>query len=532
MGRVSQGCIVIVLCSAAAFANIKLPAIISDNMVLQADANDRIWGWGDPDENVTVTINEHEYRATSDAGGKWMVTLEAMKSSEIPFEMSVAGKNTITIRNIIVGQVWLASGQSNMDVPVITVLDANSEIRNATYPRIRLFTVLKDGGAINPVEDCNGQWVICSPQTVAGYSAAAYYFGKALHNKLNQPVGLINSSWGATSAEAWMSKSALKAKPEFAPIIQRCEEMLKKYPTGKADYTIAMAQWQKEAADDAKKTGKPAKQPTPFDPLIPPNGSSLLYNSMISPIIKYSIKGTIWYQGESNADRAKQYQKLFPSLIADWRQHWQQGDFPFLFVQLANYKVPSVWCDPEAWAELRDAQSKTLSVPNSGMAVTIDIGDANNIHPANKQEVGRRLALIALNKCYGRKTEYSGPMYKSMKIEKNQIVITFDHVDSGLIAKGGPLKGFTIAGADRKFVAARASIQETCFMRSDKSVIEVNDAAKIAVVIVENPDVSRPVAVRYAWQDNPESANLYNGFGLPASPFKTDDWPWITENIK
>jgi sialate O-acetylesterase len=528
MKQVTQVYIFMVLCSVTAFADVKLPAIISDNMVLQADANARIWGWCEPNENVTVSIGEHKYKTSPDAGGKWMVNLRAMKASDIPFEMTVSGKNTITVKNIIVGQVWLASGQSNMDAPVTYCADANADIANANYPTIRFFTVAKEGGAMSPMADCNGQWMVCSPQSAAGFSAVAFYFGRDLCKQRKEPIGLIHSAWGATSVEAWTSMSALKAQPECAALIKRYEEMLKRYPTGKADYYAAMAQWQKEARELAEKTGKPVQQPTPYDPLIPPNGASLLYNAMISPIVPYTIKGVIWYQGESNADRAKQYQTLFPLLIADWRKQWQEGEFPFLFVQLASYKVPSVWCNPVAWAELRDSQLKTLDVPNTGMAVTIDIGDANNIHPKNKKEVGRRLALIALNKCYGQKIEYSGPIYKDMKIDKNQVILTFDHIDSGLVAKGGALRGFIIAGADRKFVPACASIRGMNFTQSGKRLFDANDNA----VVVESPDIPNPVAVRYAWEDNPDSANLCNAVGLPASPFKTDDWPWVTENIE
>ncbi len=530
MKRIIHACIIMVLCSLNTFANVKLPAIISDNMVLQADANDQIWGWCEPNENVTVTIGEHKYKAMPDTGGKWMVNLRAMKSSDVPIEMTVAGKNTITVKNILVGQVWLASGQSNMDAPVTYCTDANTEIHNASYPSIRLFMVAKEGGATSPMTDCNGQWVACSPATVAGFSAVAYFFGRDLYEQNKGPIGLIHSAWGATSVEVWTSMSALKSEPECAQLIQRYEEMLKRYPGAKADYYEAMAQWQKEARENAERTGKPIQQPTPYDPLIPPNGASLLYNSMISPIVPFTIKGVIWYQGESNGDRGRQYQKLFPLLIADWRGQWRQGDFPFLFVQLASYKVPSVWCNPVAWAELRDAQLKTLQVPNTGMAVTIDIGDGNNIHPKNKKEVGRRLALIALNKAYGQNIEYSGPIYKGMKIEKKQIVLTFDHANGGLIAKGNRLNGFTIAGADRKFVAASASIRKKCFTQGGKSA-DAADGMMGDDVVVESADVPNPVAVRYAWEDNPESANLYNEVGLPASPFKTDDWPLVTENI-
>ncbi|MDO8302392.1 MAG: sialate O-acetylesterase, partial [Sedimentisphaerales bacterium] len=294
----------------------------------------------------------------------------------------------------------------------------------------------------------------------------------------------------------------------------RHENLIKMYPNGQADYDKALVQWRKDA-NDAAKAGKPEPaKPTP--PLGPqnPNGASLLYNGMIVPLVPYAIKGVLWYQGEGNSDRSKQYQTLFPALIADWRDLWHEGNFPFLYVQLANFKMPSIWGTSIGWVELREAQLKTLSVPNTGMAVTTDIGDVNNIHPANKQEVGRRLALWALAKTYGyKRLQYSGPIYKSMKVEDDKVYLTFTHADDGLVAKGGELKGFTIAGADQKFVSARGAVKK-------------------GMVIVESPDMKKPVAVRYGWSDVTTECNLYNDAGLPASPFRTDDWPGATDDKK
>jgi sialate O-acetylesterase len=496
----------IVLAASIATANVRLPAIISDNMVIQAGAQAPIWGWAEPKETVTVSIAKQKHTATAGADGKWMVQLKPMKPSDKPLEMVIAGKNIMTVKNILIGQVWLGSGQSNMEWPVTLAMDPNTEIRNAVYPAIRLFSVARST-AFSPAADCNGRWVECSSQTVGGFSAVAYFFGRQLHKELKQPVGLINSSWGGTIAETWMSAGSLRANSDFAPILQRHEELIKKYPNGKADYDNALAQWQKDA-NDAQKAGKsqPA-QPTPALGQTNPNGASLLYNGMIAPIVPFAIKGVIWYQGESNAARAKQYQTLFPALIADWRSQWQQGDFAFLFVQLANFR------GGPTWPELREAQLKTLSIPNTGMAVTTDIGDVNDIHPKNKQEVGRRLALWAMAKTYGKKIEDSGPLYKSVKIKDNNAYITFTHTDGGLVAKGGELKGFTIAGADKKFVPAHAAIKKE-------------------TVMVESPDVKEPVAVRYGWSDITTECNLYNAAGLPASPFRTDDWPGVTDNEK
>ncbi|MHB9071542.1 MAG: sialate O-acetylesterase [Sedimentisphaerales bacterium] len=521
--RIIGSLTLIVLIASFATANIRLPAIISDNMVIQANVKVPIWGWAELNETVTVTIDKQKQTAIADVGGKWMVKLSAMKPSDTPLEMTVTGKNTITVKNILVGQVWLGSGQSNMQMAVISVIDANTEIRNATYPAIRLFSVTRTT-AFSPAADCNGRWVECSPQTVGDFSAVAYFFGRELYKELKQPVGLINSSWGGTIAETWMSAKSLRANPDFSSILQRHEDLIKKYPNGQADYDKALVQWQKDV-NDTQKAGKPqpAKPATPFGPMNP-NGASLLYNGMIAPVVPFALKGVIWYQGESNAGRAKQYQTLFPALITDWRTQWQQGDFAFYFVQLANYfthqpnnrpsQLPSLG-KPEAsdWAELRQAQMMTLSLPNTGMAATMDIGDPYNIHPKNKQEVGRRLALWALAKNYGFKDlVYSGPLYKNMKIEKNKIRIYFDNVGSGLVSNGDQLKSFSIAGEDQKFVWANAAIDNN-------------------TVLVWSEEIDKPVAVRYGWAKWIE-CNLFNKEKLPAGPFRTDNWPGVTDNVK
>jgi sialate O-acetylesterase len=520
----------IVLIASFATADVRLPAIISDNMVIQADAKAPIWGWANPNETVTVAIGKQKQTATADANGKWMVKLKPMKLSDKPLEMVIAGKNIITVKNILIGQVWLASGQSNMEMAVgnignwkAGVLNCEQEVANAKYPEIRLFTVQKYV-TFAPISDCNGRWVECSPQTVGDFSAVAYFFGRDLYKELKQPVGLINSSWGGTIAETWMSESSLRANPDFAPILQRHEEIIKKYPNGQPDYDKALAQWQKDA-NEAAKTGKPepAKPALPFG-MQNPQGASLLYNGMIAPVVPFAIKGVLWYQGESNTDRSKQYQTLFPALITDWRKQWHEGDFAFYFVQLANFfnhqpnnrpsQLPSLGNpDASGWAELREAQTMTLSLPNTGMAVTMDIGDPYDVHPTNKQEVGRRLALWALAKDYGFKDlVYSGPLYKKMKIEKNGIRIYFDNVGSGIASNGEQLKGFAIAGEDQKFVWANATV--------DKNT-----------VLVWSEKINKPVAVRYGWANWIE-CNLFNKEKLPASPFRTDDWPGITDNAK
>lgn len=495
--RIIGSLTLIVLVASFAMADIRLPAVISDNMVIQADTNVPIWGWANPNETVTITIGKQKQTATSGTNGKWMVKLEAMQPSAIPVEMTVMGKNTITIKNILVGQVWLASGQSNMAWKVRQAMNANTEIHNAAYPKIRLFSVPRTA-AYPPAADCNGRWVECSPQTVSDFSAIAYFFGCYLHKGIKQPIGLINSSWGGTIIETWISMQKLESDQAFVESLR--------------SLNIAIAQSQKNDANTAAKPdpNAPPRIAVPIGPKYR-NGASLLYNGMIAPIIPYAIKGVIWYQGESNVRHSILYRKAFASLIADWRTGWQEGDFPFLFVQLANFKTEPSRCQPQQWAQVREAQFKTLELPNTGMAVTTDIGEVNSIHPRNKQEVGRRLALWALAKSYGKNIEYSGPIYKSMKVEDGRFYLTFTHAD-GLVAKGGELKGFTIAGTDHKFVPAVATIKDE-------------------TVIVESTDVKQPAAVRYGWSDVTAECNLYNSVGLPGSPFRTDDWPGIPDDL-
>jgi sialate O-acetylesterase len=528
-----------------AVAQLRMPAIISDHMVLQADANDPIWGWAQPNEPVTVKIDGQIHICRSDATGKWMVKLDPIPSSNQPLEMIifVAG-GKIVIRDILVGQVWLASGQSNMEMPLTQVNNSQYEIAHADFPAMRFFKIRRAVSGIplsdfsdsdykmgpditSPADDSYGKWRICSPQTVAagplGFSAAAYFFGRKLHNDINEPVGLIDSSFDGSPADSWTPLETLTSDPELSPVTQQYQAAMNAFPAQHTAWEIEIKKWELIAA----RTGKnhislPARPPEPYfghqNSRYRPAG---LYNAMINPLVPFRIKGVIWYQGEINVSRPFQYRKLLGSLIRSWRNKWNQDNFPFFFVQLARFS--KTWVAPDSWAQLREAQLLTLQdVPNAAMAVTIDIpGDANNIHPVNKQEVGRRLALIALARSYNRNIEYSGPIYKSMKIEPGRIIIDFDHTDSGLTSKGEELRGFTIAGADQKFVAAQARIltQQNC------------GSIPISKIIVWSPAVELPIAVRYAWSDNPEGANLYNNSGLPASPFRTDNWPCGTESL-
>jgi sialate O-acetylesterase len=475
-----RNCVWALLCCALfsswatlAAAAVKLPAVIGDNIVLQRGQAVPIWGWADKDEEVTVAVAGQSLTTKADAKGCWKVVLEKLDLGE-PLEMTVKGSSgsVRALKNILVGEVWVCSGQSNMEMSVASSRNASQEIAAAKYPQIHLFTVTKKKAA-EPQTDCTGQWVECSPNTAPGFSAAAYYFGRQLHTKLNVPVGLIHSSWGGSGAGYWVSRKTLNSIPALKPLAQ-----------GEASH---------------------------------------MYNGMIAPLIPYAIRGVIWYQGEANVGAAYQYRTLFPALIADWRANWGQGDFPFGFVQIAPFAGYSDdWgMSSAACAELWEAQAMTLaSSPNTGMVVTTDLADADRIHPknkdyigihpTNKQEVGRRLALWALAKVHGRDLVYSGPMYKSMTVEGNKVRLQFDHVGGGLMASDGkPLTHFTIAGADKKFVPAVATIAGNA-------------------LVVQSDRVAQPVAVRFAWRDD-ATPNFANKEGLPASPFRTDAWKGVTE---
>ncbi|HEX8524796.1 MAG TPA: sialate O-acetylesterase [Tepidisphaeraceae bacterium] len=661
----------LLLSSPISFAKIELPPLFADHMVLQRDREVPIWGKASPNEKITIEFAGQTASATADAQGKWIAKLPAMKKVDgTTLTITGADNQSITLKDVLVGDVWICSGQSNMEWPVNASANATREIADANHPNIRLFNFPKTV-SMDPSKEVKGEWKVCSPQTVPGFSAVGYFFGREINRLENVPVGLIANPWGGMPAEAFTSREALEADPDLKPLVDVKENARAGAPEKKKQYEQALAAWQennfakdpgnegakngwaKPEFDDSKwkemdeptkwekkglaidggvwfrktvdipadwggkaltvslgiiddfdttyvdghqvgavgpenifawatqrkytisgennKTGKmviatrifdrmgdggfngpeselyvevkesggkqrislagpwkyqvefsrpqPAKQdPPPAAPFAPdaPNAASNLFNGMVNPVIPYGIRGAIWYQGESNADRAEQYRKLFPAMIADWRKQWGQGEFPFLFVQLANFGLwkprPTEPAD-STWAELREAQTMTLSKsPNTGMAVTIDIGETADIHPKNKQDVGKRLALAAEKLAYGKNDiEYAGPMYESMKTDGSQIRIQFTHAD-GMNFKGGSSKGFQIAGADKKWHWADARIQGN-------------------EVIVSAKAVEQPVAVRYGWGDDPE-VSLYNAAGLPASPFRTDDWPMVTAGVQ
>jgi sialate O-acetylesterase len=385
-------------------------------------------------------------------------------------------------------------------------------VAEANFPMIRMFNLQK-AAKNEPQEDCQGRWDVCSPQTVPGFSAVGYFFARRLHQTLKQPVGVIHTSRGGTPAEFWTPTAVIKSTPEFQPIVAAWERQVANYPKAKAAFDETMEKWKAEAAA-AKAEGKPE----PKRPNAPRGGDAFggpgcLYNGMIAPVVPYTIQGAIWYQGESNANAAMQYRRLFPTMINTWRRAWsggglegsEQPEFPFLFVQLANFMKRSDQPTESNWAALREAQMMTLDLPRTGMAVAIDIGEADDIHPKNKQEVGRRLALCAEATVYYRDQEFSGPLFGGAQLEDGRIRLSFRSAEGMKSADGGRLKGFAIAGEDRVFKWADTEIQ------GDH-------------IVVSSKDVPQPVAVRYAWADNPE-CNLINAAELPASPFRTDDWP-------
>ncbi len=625
-------------------ADVKLPKIFGDNMILQRNKPITVWGWADAGEKVTIQFKHQLQKTKAGKDGKWKITLNAEPAGG-PFQLSATGKNKIVLKNILIGELWICSGQSNMEMTVASSKNAVQEMSEGNFPEIRQFKV---PAVIAPVaaEDLpGGEWENASPATVGKFTAVGYFFAKKLYEELKIPVGLINTSWGGTIIETWISREALESNEDFKNVFEKKSfndieaQNEKEYQSLKKEIeatqgTLAHglspedfkslshdhSHWKKmtlpgnfndnglakfdgtvwfrklikldqddiaksavlnlSTIDDVDETyindqlvgttktydiareyniptgvlkegdnivavrvtdgggnggffGKPYElnlvcsnktislagewfykiENLKKNAANPNSYASLLFNSMINPLIPFAIRGALWYQGESNAARAVQYQKAFPLLITDWRNRFQQGDFPFYFVQLASFNAGNGNSNKgSSWAELRESQTKTLSLPNTGMAVTLDIGESNDIHPKNKQSVGERLAAIALHQFYNKNIAYTGPVYQSMKTEGNKIIISFSNVDSGYFIKDkyNYIKGFEIAGADKRFYFAQAYI-------NDGKVVVYSDSVEI------------PVAARYGWADDMPEANLYNRQGFPAVPFRTDNWMGITE---
>jgi sialate O-acetylesterase len=493
--RIASGALASFLFAASGLhAAVTLPDVLSDHMVLQREKPVHLWGVADPGESVTATFRGHRSTATADALGRWSLYLPPGPAGG-PFSLVIEGKNTITWNDVLVGDLWLASGQSNMEFPMketppwtVAIPEMEKELASATHADIRLLRVDKQASDYPRSDASVVPWTACTPESVSAFSAVAYFFGRELEQKEHVPIGLIESTWGGTPAEAWTSLDALSADASLMPVFHARALMADEHPT-----TLLQVKAEKAAAEKAAAEGKTIS--LPWRPDFAAWAPGALFNAMIAPLVPLPIRGVIWYQGESNADpeRASLYERLFPILIEDWRARWGEGDFPFLFVQIANYGPG------EEWPLIREAQRRALTLANTGMAVTIDIGDAGNIHPADKQDVGHRLALLAQKISYGESIEDAGPLFRQAVPEGGAMRIWFDHAENGLIVRGGRLTGFEVAGADGRFVPAGARVDN-------------------GSVLASSPSVPQPRFVRYGWAANPR-CNLYNRDGLPASPF-------------
>ncbi len=492
-------------------AEIKLPAIFGSHMVLQRDKKDKVWGTALPNERVVVAIAGQEKSTEAGPDGKWSVMLDPMPAGG-PHSLSVSGKkDTVVFDDVLVGEVWVCSGQSNMEWPVSQANDADLEALAAKFPKIRLITVPRVGTQ-EPLSDFKGQWEACTPESVKGFSAVGYFFGRQIHETIGVPVGLIDDSWGGSAAEAWVRRDRLAADPKFKGLLAEWDKFEKDAPKLQEEYD-KKADTRREAAARARAEGKPAPR-VPESPKARLTGNQRpanIYNGTLKPTIGYGIRGVVWYQGESNAGRAYQYRDLFPLMIQSWRDEWGIGDFPFYWVQLADFQKETSEPGDSSWAELREAQTMTMDrLKNTGQAVIVDLGEAQDIHPRNKQDVALRLARWALARDYGVNVPYRSPTYKSMAKQGDSVVLTLDNVGDRLKAFDVPeVRGFAVAGSDKKFHKATAKV-----VGRDK-------------VEVRADGVADPVAVRYAWADNPV-CNLYGSVGLPVTPFRTDDWPGVT----
>jgi sialate O-acetylesterase len=520
----SMTCVLAIAVSArTSHAKLKLPAMFTNHAVLQRDMPVPVWGWADPGDEITVSIKDGQSKTTkADDAGKWRVTLDPLKVGK-PITLVITqgneAKSHIVLSDILVGEVWLCSGQSNMEFALQRATDGDLEVAAANHPQIRLVSV-KEPGSQKPVDDFDGHWEVCMPDTAKGFSAVGYFFGRELHDQLNIPIGLIDDSWGGSSCEAWIRRDRLEGKPLYAGLLKKWDEQVKNFDEAK--WKKSWSAWRKKA-DAAKAAGKPAPKNRPLAaaPAVGQHRPANLYHARVEPVMPYAIRGVIWYQGESNAPRAYQYRDMFPLMIESWREDWKQGEFPFYWVQLANFE-PIKPTPNNSWAELREAQSMTQEkLPKTGQAVIIDIGEESDIHPHNKLEVGRRLARWALAHDYGRDVVCQSPRYDSMKKEGDKILVKFKDVASGLKPIGPPsVLGFEVAGADRKWAKAEAK------------VVPNKRGAKADTVEVSSREVSEPVAVRYAWANSPV-CNLFNESPLlPATPFRTDDWPGATANVR
>lgn len=489
------------LLPAFARADVRLAPLFQDHAIIQRDTPIVVWGWAEPGEKVSVAFRGSAAATQTGTDGRWRVSLESLAASHESADLIVDGRNRVVVRDIVVGEVWLASGQSNMEWTVARSLNATAEIAAAkNTPTIRHFKVAR-AVSDSPTHHLQGKWQKASPETAGEFSAVGYYFARQLSARLGVPIGIINTTWGGRQVECWLTPEELR-RPEFAFVNERWQADLAAYPARKALHDKAVAQWEIEMAASAAQS---SARPRPLPPPGPghQNTPGGLFNAMVYPIVPYAIRGVIWYQGEANTPRPGEYGALFAAMIRSWRTQWAQDALPFYWAQLAN------WIDRSdrsgtAWARLREAQSQTLNLPHTGQAIAIDIGDPLDIHPLNKQEVGGRLAAIALHHVHGADEAWSGPIFADAKPEGRAMRVTFQHASAGLVTRGATVSSLEVAGADRVFHPALASLDGRSLLASSSQVIV-------------------PVAVRYAWSNSPV-ANLYNAEGLPAAPFRSDNW--------
>jgi sialate O-acetylesterase len=505
--RILTVAILFTLASIIGRAEVRLPDILGSSMVLQQKQAVPIWGSAEPGETVTVTFGKQKKTVVADAGGRWRVNLDKLEANLKPQAMSIAGKNTIELQDILVGEVWLVAGQSNMQRLLRETENGEAVQSAANHPNIRLFNASREV-AFKRKQGKLGVWQPTTPETVREFSAAGYYFGVELERELKVPIGLINSSYGGSQAEAWTPVEYLNANPNLKPTVERTKIWEEERPRVRVEYEAAIKKWREDSEKQKAAGARPSPSPGVPDALRDYRIASSIYDGMIQPLMPFAIKGAIWYQGESNEARAEQYNILLPAMIHAWRERWGAGNFPFGIVQLPNYRAVKPEPEDAAWSFIREAQRRTaLKTPNTGLIVTIDLGEANDIHPKNKLDVGKRMARWALKDAYGQRKLANSPMFSKAEIKNGKIILTFSDVGAGLKIKGGgKLEEFAVAGADKKWYWAEAKI-----VGQNK-------------VEVASPRVSRPVAARYAFNSNPKRPNLTNESGLPAAPFRTDDW--------
>lgn len=482
-------------------AGLKLPNVFSDHMVVQQKMPIKVWGWTNPGQDVSVEFAGQTTAVKANDDGRFDASLPAIAADGQSHTLTVKADETITLNDVVIGEVWICSGQSNMQWTVNASNDADLERLSAKNPNIRMIN-FPQVGTQKPVDSYpDRKWMLCTSETVGSFSAVGYFFARQLNSTIDVPVGMINNAWGGSACEAWINRDVLNADPQYKPLMDRWAGTEAQFETLSAK--TAPTEAEQKSLEGLKRQMSGNARP------------ANIYNGVLKSHLGYTIRGAIWYQGESNASRAYQYRELFPLMISNWRQEWGQGDFPFYWVQLADFKEEKSEPVESDWAELREAQTMTMAkLPHTGQAVIVDIGEGKDIHPMNKVDVGRRLARWALANEYGVSIPFRSPQYKSMEVKDSSIVLTFDYVDGGWrpFDVREPV-GFAIAGEDKKFVWAKAKINEN------------------GTIEVSSPDVQKPVSVRYAWADNPV-CNMFSKAGLPLTPFRTDDWPGVTAEAK